>query len=508
MSALIISRDNYSYKDFQTLIRQPISVRLSEEVLESINQSHTHLVSILKSNCSIYGVTTGFGKLSHVNINPEDQKKLQLNLVRSHASGVGKPIEKGIVRVMMLLKLLTFSKGYSGVRKEIVQQLIFFLNENIIPVIPEKGSVGASGDLAPLAHLALPLIGEGKVFYNGKQINTEQVIKKMGIKPLILEPKEGISLINGTQYSTAIAITLLNQSFNLLKCADIIGALSVESSLCSRAVFNPKIHALKCHKGQRDSAKNIWTILSDSELVESHKNCGKIQDPYSFRCIPHVHGASRDVITHQSKIVNNEINSVSDNPLIFSKDEIYSSGHFHAEHIAQAMDSLGIALSEIGAISQKRIHYFMKGIEEIIPPFLALNPGLESGYMLAQVTAAALASENKTLSYPASVDSLTTSAGQEDFVSMAPWAGQKAEIIAKNTATILAIELMVNITASTMFFKNIRPASVSREVIKKIKPLMAIETGDRPLDEEIYYVKEMITNGKLTKIVENIIELN
>jgi len=358
-----------------------------------------------------------------------------------------------------------------------------------------------------LAHMGLALIGEGDVFYKGKRTESKLIMDRLGIAPLELEPKEGISLINGTHYSTAIAIAILNISQNLLQCADIIGALSVESSLSSRNVFNPKIHYLKEHPGQRDSAENVWNILSDSNIVSSHKGCDKIQDPYSFRCIPHVHGASRDMINNAADCVNNEINSVSDNPLIFSENEIQSSGHFHAEHIAQAMDTVGIALSEIGAISQKRIHYFMKGIENKIPPFLALNPGIESGYMLAQVTAGALASENKTLSHPASVDSTTTSAGQEDFVSMAPWAGQKASMIAENTATILSIELMVSATAAQLFLKDFQPSSVSREIFNEVNTFLKYDTGDRPLDKEIQELKSLIISEKITKTVENIYEM-
>ena len=507
MSGLMITKDNFTFKDFKLSLQKPVHIGLPSEAKDSVNKSHRNLQSILTSGIPVYGVTTGFGKLSHVKINPSDQRKLQLNLVRSHAAGVGRPVDKGIVRTMMILKLLTFVKGYSGVRMSVVNQIIQFLNEDIVPVVPEKGSVGASGDLAQLAHMGLALIGEGEVFYKGKQTESRLIMKSLGMVPLQLEPKEGISLINGTHYSTALAIAILNYSQNLLQCADIIGALSVESSLSSRNVFDPKIHSLKAHPGQRNSAQNIWNILSDSDIVVSHIECGKIQDPYSFRCIPHVHGASRDMINNAADCVNNEINSVSDNPLIFSEKEIHSSGHFHGEHIAQAMDSVGISISEIGAISQKRIHYFMKGIEDIIPPFLALNPGLESGYMLAQVTAGALASENKTLSHPASVDSTTTSAGQEDFVSMAPWAGQKALIIAENTATILAIELMVSASAAQLFLKDCQPSSVTREIFNEVNTYLKYDTGDRPLDKEIQGLKSLIISGKLTETVESKIEL-
>ena len=507
MSDLIISKENFTFKDFILPFKKAVKVQLSSDAEESINQSFKQLQSLLESGISVYGVTTGFGKLSHVKINPSDQRILQLNLVRSHAAGVGQPADKRIIRIMMILKLLTFVKGYSGVRMAVVNQIIEFLNQDIIPVIPGKGSVGASGDLAQLAHMGLALLGEGEVFYKGKQTESNLIMKSLGMVPLQLEPKEGISLINGTQYSTALAIAVLIHSQNLLQCADIIGALSVESSLSSRNVFDPKIHSLKAHPGQRNSAQNVWNILSDSEIVVSHNDCEKIQDSYSFRCIPHVHGACRDMINNVSNCVNNEINSVSDNPLIFSENEIHSSGHFHGEHIAQAMDSVGIAISEIGAISQKRIHYFMKGIEDKIPPFLSLNPGLESGYMLAQVTAAALTSENKTLAHPASVDSVTTSAGQEDFVSMAPWAGQKALQIAENTAIILAIELMISATAAQKFLNEFQPSTVSKKIFQEVNTFLKYEKGDRRLDKEIQELKSLIISGKLTEVVKSRIEL-
>jgi len=506
MSDLFIIKDNYTFKDFELSLQKPIHIELLSDAEDSVNKSHRNLQSILTSGIPVYGVTTGFGKMSGVKINPEDQRKLQLNLVRSHAAGVGQPADKGIIRTMMILKMLTFLKGYSGVRMSVVNQIIKFLNKDIVPVVPEKGSVGASGDLAPLAHMAMSLIGEGEVFYKEEKTPTKRVLKSKGISPIVLQPKEGISLINGTQYSTAIAISVLNKSQILLECADLIGALSVESSLSSRKVFDPKIHSLKQHPGQKESAQIIWNILKDSEIVVSHKDCGKIQDPYSFRCIPHVHGASRDMIDLASNIINNEINSVSDNPLIFSGDEIHSSGHFHGEYVAQAMDTVGVALSEMGAISQKRIHHFMKGIGEKIPLFLALNPGLESGYMMAQVTAAALASENKTLSHPASVDSLTTSAGQEDFVAMAPWAGQKTLQIADNTATILAIELMVSATASQVFLKESKPSSVSIEIYDKLNKYIKVEGGDRRLDKEIQAIKTLIISGELLKSVKKWIQ--
>ena len=499
MGLIRISTKKYTYSEFESFFDGPVEVSLSQESEQNIKISHNHLLSHLETKKPIYGVNTGFGKLSNIFIEGGDLEKLQVNLIRSHACGIGPPLDLGIVRTLIFLKLLTFAKGYSGVSLNLVKKMIQLFNLDIMPVIPEKGSVGASGDLAPLGHMALVLIGEGEVFFKGKKLKTKNALKKAGIKPLTLKPKEGLSLINGTQVSTAIAIKTLLDGRNILLSSDIAGALSVESSFSSKKVFEKHIHELKDHPGQRVSARNITKLLINSEIVNSHHNCGKIQDPYSFRCIPHIHGASRDMFDNAVKIVENEINSVSDNPLVLGKSSIESAGHFHAEHISLALDSLAFSFSELGAISERRIHFFMKGIPGKIPAFVASNPGLESGYMIAHVTTSSLASENKTLSHPASVDSLPTSGGQEDLVSMAPWAGHKLVQIQKNVTHILAVELIVAGAANFIASAKMRPGRGTAKVLEVLNEFCAYKKRDRPLSDEIKSIYEILKTGYLNK---------
>jgi len=507
MEPLTVSTRSITYLEFKSLFKGPTRVSLTKDSINNIKRSHHRLKLKLKEGSTIYGVNTGFGNLSHIKIDKKDLEKLQINLARSHASGVGEPLQLGIVRSVLYLKLLTFAKGYSGIRLEVAQKIIQFLNNDILPVIPQKGSVGASGDLNPLGHMTLCLIGEGEVFYKNKRISTSTALKKARIKPLILKPKEGLSLINGTQVSTAIAIKALIDGECLLKTADIAGAISVENSFSSRKVFHKKVHQIKAHPGQKISAKNIYAMLIGSEIVRSHNNCGKVQDPYSFRCIPHIHGACRDTFSHAVEMVNNEINSVSDNPIILHNGNVVNSGHFHAEHIAQAMDHLSIAFSELGAVSERRVHYFMKGIENRIPPFVTLSPGIESGYMMSHVTATALVSENKTLSHPASIDSLSTSGGQEDLVSMAPWAAYKLLNIQNNLSVILGIELIVAGAANHIASPDLNPGKGTAPILKQLKKYCFYDKGDRSLNPEIDSVSQQVQSGKLLEIISNFIGL-
>ncbi len=507
MSTIPVAHKKYSIEDFKQFLEHPVRVRLTTQVKKSINDSHRIFTDLLKKNVKIYGVNTGFGKLSQVSIDTKDQMQLQLNLIQSHAVGIGKPIEFGLVRIIMFLKLLTYAKGVSGIRKAVADQIVKFLNHDLLPVIPRKGSVGASGDLAPMAHMALALIGEGEVHFRDRIIPGMLALKEIGLEPLILHPKEGLSLINGTQVSTAFAVKALNAAQNLFLTADIVGALSVEASLSSRQVFKASIHKLKDHKGQQLVAKNIWDLLKSSEIVASHNNCEKVQDPYSIRCIPHIHGASRESYQNSKQIIEHEINSVSDNPLILPDGSVYSSGHFHAEYVAQAMDNLAIAISEIGAISERRINYFMKGIEPSIPPFVVSQPGIESGCMIVHVTAAALASENKTLAHPASVDSISTSAGQEDIVSMAPWAGRKTLRIIENVTYILAAELLVAARASILFHKKLNSGIGTKPVLNLLKRHVKMQQGDHPYSKDLEVIAELICSGKIVKSVLNNVSL-
>jgi histidine ammonia-lyase len=507
MPNISISDKTYQIEDFLAFFKGPVKVSISSSVRQKIKNSNRVFNSILKSDIKIYGVTTGFGKLSNISINADDQKKLQLNLVRSHAAGVGEPLDLGLTRIIMFLKLLTYAKGKSGVRFELCRQLTNFLNHDILPVIPRTGSVGASGDLAPMSHMALALIGEGDVHFQDRIMPGILAMKEIGIEPLILQPKEGLSLINGTQVSTALAIKAIKSAKLLLQTADIAGALSVEASLSTRNVFNPVLHRLKRHSGQQNCASNLWRLLENSAIIKSHKDCDRVQDPYSFRCQPHVHGTSRDIYDTMRVIVENEINSVSDNPLIFEDGTVHNSGHFHAEPIAQALDCLSIALTEIGAISERRVHFMMKGVGDRVPPFTAYKPGLESGTMMAHVTAAALASENKTLAHPASIDSLPTSAGQEDFVSMAPWAGRKALRIMNNVGRILAIEILVAATVTINFHSAYSPGKGLKPVINFLKKQVQIKKSDQILFKNMEHFYNLVMNGNIVKIVQKVISM-
>ena len=508
MSTLTISNGSVTWKSLTPLLRKSHRIIISRQAKSSILSSNKTLKILLMSNKKIYGVNTGFGNLSTVSIEDKDIKQLQLNLVRSHACGVGKPFGLGLTRIIMCLKLITWAKGYSGITFKLVNLLKEMLSRDILPIIPKKGSVGASGDLAPLAHLACTMIGEGNVHFQDRIMPSIVALKESGLNPITLSAKEGLSLLNGTQVSTALGVKALHESKVLLQSADIVGALSAEASLSSREIFKPKIHKLKFHKGQISCATNIFNLLQDSEIVKSHSSCERVQDPYCIRCMPHVHGASRELFDSADKIIQNEVNSVSDNPLVFPGGEILNSGHFHAEPVAQALDVLSISISEIGAIAERRINYLMKGIGSRVPMFAAQKPGIESGFMLAHVTAAALASENKTLAHPASVDSISTSAGQEDFVSMAPWAGRSCIKIIKNVRKILAIELLVSGNVNFRFHKPIKSSAGLSSLMKLLKKSKVLSSSDKIFSNDIETLSDLIGSGKVVTSVEKYVKLN
>ncbi|MEE9166232.1 MAG: histidine ammonia-lyase [Candidatus Neomarinimicrobiota bacterium] len=502
-----IKGQRFSIDDFKLLLNQSQRIQVSVDIRDKIMHCHKEFQEMLKSGKMIYGVNTGFGALSQEKIDERDQNQLQLNLVRSHAAGMGDPFDYGVTRTILLLKLINLSFGYSGVRWEVVRQLRDFLNEDILPVIPSKGSVGASGDLIPLSHMALALIGEGEVHFSDRILPSMVVLREVGLEPLVLQPKEALSLINGTQASTALGILALIRMERVLKAADCVGAMSVEATLSSRETFHPTIHRLKKHRGQFQSATNVWRILQGSEIVASHSDCEIVQDPYSFRCIPHVHGASRELYFCAKRIIENEINSVSDNPIFFPrKRQIATSGHFHAEIVGQAMDVLSIAAAEVGAISERRIFRIMEGIEGKIPRFLAGDPGLESGFMMAQVTAASLASENKTQAFPASVDSIPTQSNQEDFVSMALWAGRKLLRIVENVIRILGIELLVA-THMIDLHRPLRPSPATQAMRLLVRRHVRFSREDRVLSPEIDKAVDLVGTGKIISSVESKVRL-
>ncbi|MBH31628.1 MAG: histidine ammonia-lyase [Candidatus Marinimicrobia bacterium] len=504
---IFLSGQTINLADLQPLFDGPTKLKVSREVKASIVNSRKVLEKRLSSGETIYGVNTGFGALSQHKIDNNDLERLQLNLVRSHSAGVGPKFDEGITRSILFLKILNFSLGYSGVRWEVPSLIRECLNHDILPVIPSQGSVGASGDLAPLSHLAHSLIGEGRVTFRGRECGASKAMKTCGLQPLKLKAKEGLSLLNGTQVSTALAAEGLLRMENLLKSADLISAISVEATLSSRNVFKPAVHRLKRHRGQIDCATNIWNCLKGSQIVKSHEGCYSVQDPYSFRCIPQVHGACRETWESARRIAENEINSVSDNPLVISDSiGILNSGHFHAEAVGQSSDSLAVAASELGGISERRIYRMMKGKDVSASPFLAGKPGLESGYMMAQITAASLVSENKSLSFPASVDSITTENGQEDFVSMAPIAGRKLLRIIGNLEKVLAIELIVA-THLLDLRRPLQPAPITKLLRERIRRSIPFKENDRILTPEINLAVELIRDRLLVSSVNSKIRL-
>ncbi len=440
MDIYYISTKPLDFESIYELIENDTKIELSENAKQNITKCREYLDNKIKSySYPIYGVTTGFGALCDVSISFDELATLQKNLVVSHACGTGDEVPLHIVKLMILLKIQSLAQGYSGVQLSTVQRLIDMYNNNILPVIYELGSLGASGDLSPLAHLSLPLLGMGEVYYKNKKCKTSEVYKELGWDSIQLKSKEGLALLNGTQFMTAYAVVTLFEAFKLSYLADIIAAISLEAFDCRIEPFHPLIQKIRPHKGQEITAKRFLQILEGSEIIKQEKK--HVQDPYSFRCIPQVHGASKDTIDYVADIINREINAVTDNPTIFpDQDLIISAGNFHGQPLAISLDSLSIALAELGSISERRTYQLLSG-KRGLPPFLVKYPGLNSGFMIPQYTAASIVNQNKILCTPASVDSIESSQGQEDHVSMGANAATKAYKVAQNSKRILAIEL-------------------------------------------------------------------
>lgn len=417
-------------------------LQLSEDAVANIEQSSATVSAVLDKGQVVYGINTGFGLLANTRIPPERLTDLQRRIVLSHAVGTQELMSDDVVRLMLLLKINSLSRGFSGIRLKVINALTALLNSEVYPCVPSKGSVGASGDLAPLAHLVLPLLGEGNIRHNGTLMPATEGLKLAGLEPFELAPKEGLALLNGTQASTALALAGLFKIERVFHSALLVGSMSVEAAMGSRAPFDERVHAVRGQVGQQQVAAAFRDILTEtSEIAKDHENCEKVQDPYSLRCQPQVMGAVYDQLQHGALILEREANGVTDNPLVFSEQQdIISGGNFHAEPVALAADSIAIAASEIGAISERRGALLIDKHLSNLPPFLVEDGGVNSGFMMAQVTAAALASENKTLAHPGSVDSIPTSANQEDHVSMATFAARRLTDIANNIADIVAIE--------------------------------------------------------------------
>ena len=450
-----------------------------------------------------YGVNTGFGRFVSRSIPTELSRELQLRLLRSHACGVGERYPDEVVRAAMLLRANTLAKGYSGARPEVVELLLECLNRGLVPHVPSRGSVGASGDLAPLAHLALPLVGEGEASYGGQRLTGAEALAAAGLAPLELEAKEGLSLINGTQFMAALGALALARAKRLAKAADIACALSLEALQGSRLSFMPQIHEARPLPGQRDSAANILQLLEGSAIIESHRWCDKVQDAYSLRCAPQVHGASRDLLAYADATVAVELNAATDNPLVLLEEEaLVSNGNFHGQPLAFALDALAMAVSELANIAERRIERLVNpSLSDGLPAFLTVDGGLNSGFMIPQYVAASLVSENKSLCHPASVDSIPTSAGQEDHVSMGNAAGLKAWQVIANAERVLAIELLAGAQA-VEFLAPLEPGPGARAAHEAVRSLSPRVSDDRPLTYDIEATAGAIRDGSLVAAVE------
>jgi histidine ammonia-lyase len=459
--------------------------------------------SLLGDDRAVYGITTGFGKFADVRIPSDARAALQVNLLRSHACGVGEPLPDEVVRAVLLLRANALACGYSGVRPEVVETLISMVNAGVCPVVPSQGSVGASGDLAPLAHAMLVLIGEGQARYQGETLSGGDAMGCAGITPVSLRAKEGLALINGTQVMTAVGALCVSDATTLAKVADVAAAMSLEALRGTTAAFDERVGRARPHPGQTASARNLIRLLRGSGIRESHRDCPKVQDAYSLRCAPQVHGAARDVIAFTRGVIEREMNSATDNPLIFAETgEVISGGNFHGEPVAMALDFLGIALAEIGSISERRTERMVNPHLSGLPPFLTEHGGLNSGLMIAQYTSAALVSENKILASPAVVDSIPTSGNQEDHVSMGTIAARKAAQIRKNVANILAIEILCA-AQGIDFLAPLEPGAGTGAAHRTVRSKVEHLEDDRPISPDIETVRNMIESGEILEAVES-----
>ena len=469
--------------DIGKIVASGTKIELSAETIKNIKNCRAFLdKKVASQKTPVYGINTGFGSLCDVEIADADLQKLQENLVKSHACGMGEEVPQEIVKIMLLLKIRNFIYGKSGVSIDSVERLVFFYNNNILPVIYQQGSLGASGDLAPLAHLTLPVIGLGEVYHDNKRISTEELYKKLKLKPIKLQSKEGLAFLNGTQFMSAYAVWCLLKSNHLNKLADFTGAISLDAFLGRIDPFSELIQNVRPHKGQIETAKAVKSYLKGSKLIVQKKEW--VQDPYSFRCIPQVHGATKDVVRHVQQIIETEINSVTDNQTIFpEKGEIISGGNFHGQTLALALDYLAMGIAELGSISERRTYQLISGIRRL-PPFLVAKPGINSGFMIPQYTAASIVSQSKQLCSPASVDSIVSSNGQEDHVSMGANAATKCFKVVENTFKILAIEFM-NAAQALEFRKPVKSSPVIERTVAQYRKVVSFTENDRLMYPEI-----------------------
>lgn len=501
MKKMILKPGGLSLADLRRAMQDPAPLMLSKAAYGAIARSKKTVDKIVAGNRAVYSINTGFGSLAKVRIKRDQFSELQRNIVLSHAAGVGVPLDDATVRLILLLKINALAQGYSGVRREVVDFLLALYNKGIYPLIPEKGSVGASGDLAPLAHLSLPLLGEGNVRVNGKIMPARAALKKYRLKPLELAPKEGLALLNGTQVSTALALKGLFAAEDCFAAALVAGAMSVDAAKGSTTPFDADIHRLRRQQGQIDMAKVYRDLLKGSAIRASHDHDHdpKVQDPYSLRCQPQVMGACLDHMRFAADIFWREANAVTDNPLVFGNGA-KSGGNFHAEPIAMASDTLALAIAEIGAMSERRIAMLIDANISGLPPFLVKNAGVNSGFMIAHVTAAALASENKSLAHPASVDSLPTSANQEDHVSMATFAARRLSDMAENTANIVGIELLAA-AQGIDFHAPLKTSKPLQAALKAIRAKVKRYDRDRYFAPDIEKVASLVREGIFNTLI-------
>ena len=502
MKTIFLGKDSMTLADLVATARYRAKVKLAPESEKKIRQTRKLVDQWVAEGKTIYGVTTGFGALSDVAISRKDTRQLQKNILMSHAAGVGKPLDEETVRGIMALRIKDLAKGHSGIRLETVEHLMALLNWGVYPVVPAKGSVGASGDLAPLAHLALVLLGLGEAFYKGQRMTGKQVLSKCGLKPLRLEAGEGLALVNGTQVMTALGGLAVYDAIQLCKLTDIAAAMSLEVLMGSRTEFNARIHQVRPHPGQNASADNMERMTRNSEIISSHKDCSRIQDAYTLRCSPQVHGATKDAIEYCRNVIETEMNSATNNPLIFSDSEDFLlGGNFHGQPVALGMDFLSMAVSELANISERRIERLVNPMLSGLPAFLVSDGGLNSGFMIAQYTAAALVSENKVLCHPASVDSIPTSANKEDHVSMGTISARQCRDIIENTEDVIAIELLCAAQALDLF-TNLKPGEGTLVAYNVIRQSVSNLEADRILSDDIAVMKALIRSGKILEAVE------
>jgi histidine ammonia-lyase len=484
--------------------RHAAPVGLADAARPGIAASRALVEQIVAEGQAVYGITTGVGELAQTVISADQIVEMQRNLIRSHAVGVGQPLDDDVVRAMILLRANALAKGLSGVREELIFFLIELLNRNVIPRIPAQGSVGASGDLAPLAHLALVVIGEGECMVADQRTPAADVLAQVGLEPLTLEPKEGLALINGTQLITALGVLAVRDAAQLVKTAQIASAMSLEALNGTDKVFDEKIHSARPHPGQVMCAANMRRLVAGSEIIASHKDCQKVQDAYTLRCIPQVYGAVAETIGHARSVLTVEINSANDNPLVFAETgEVISGGNFHGEPLAFVMDSLGMALAEIANLSERTIDRLVNPHLSGLPPFLVESSGLNSGFMIAQYTAASLVSENKVLAHPSSVDSIPTSAGQEDHVSMGTTSARHARMILHNVQQVLSIELLC--AAQGMDFCDETPAAGTAAAHDRIRCDIPHLSSDRLLYPDIEAAHDLVASDQVVAAVEDAI---